>query len=168
MWNSQFYLSIIQRKDFRSILIACLQHSLGMCNVTCTFNNKHGMVFRVVFCKFYCVSTKHLTTVYSVPLMIVNLVAHVQSVSFAQYDTGIFQNVKQCTSSFCIACKRNQIALFSFVFCHMIRSGKYLGYLYLQGKWLCLKGAATGCKDGVPQPIAQCTRDFSPLRASYR
>lgn len=63
---------------------------------------------------FDCISTKHLTTVYSVPLMIVNLVAHVQSVSFAQYD--IFQNVKQCTSSFCIACKRNQIALFSFVF----------------------------------------------------
>lgn len=48
---------------------------------------------------FDCISTKHLTTVYSVPLMIVNLVAHVQSVSFAQYD--IFQNVKQCTSSFC-------------------------------------------------------------------
>lgn len=108
---------------------------------------------------FYCISTKHLTTVYSVPLMIVNLVAHVQSVSFAQY--GIFQNVKQCTWSFCIA-------LFSFVFCHMIQSGKYLGYLYLQGKWLYLKGAATGCKEGLPQPIAQCTHDFSLLWASYR
>lgn len=63
MWNSQFYSSIVQRKVLRSVLIACLQYCLAICNVTCTFNNKHGMVVRVVFCKFYCVSTKHLTFV---------------------------------------------------------------------------------------------------------